>query len=85
VDAGEELGPPGAGGGSGEGGSGFLVSASLGLLAGGFGALELHPLSSEVDDVGPEPGVGGEDAVVAVAVDAGWGDQTGEGVQKLEG
>ena len=55
---------------------------------GGSGCVGGRPavaVAAEGDDVGPEPRVGRQDSVVAVAVDAGWGDQTGEGVQKLEG
>ena len=36
-------------------------------------------------DEGPEGGVGGEDAVVSVAVDAGWREDGGETVQELQG
>jgi hypothetical protein len=50
-----------------------------------FGLGRVGVVASEGDDPGPEPCVGGEDAVVAVAVDAGWGDQAGEGVEKREG
>ncbi|MEJ2582741.1 MAG: hypothetical protein P8127_14065 [Acidobacteriota bacterium] len=84
VDAGVELGPAGAGGGAGEGGGGFLANVSLGLLAEDVGDLDTH-LPSEGDDVGPEPCVGGQHAVVAVAVDPGRRDQPREGLEELEG
>jgi len=40
--------------------------------------------AAECDDAGTEPGIGGEDAVVAVAMDAGRRDQAGEGGEELE-
>jgi hypothetical protein len=61
ADAGEEMGPAGAGGAAGEGGERSLVSVRLRLLAVGFGDLDA-PLPSEGDDVAPEPCVRGEDA-----------------------
>jgi hypothetical protein len=50
-----------------------------------FGLGGVGVVAAEGDDPGPEACVGGEDAVVAVAVDAGRRDQAGEGVEKLEG
>ena len=90
VDAGEELGPAGAGAGAGEGCGGLLVGLYGGLLAGSsrgafFGIGRAGVVAAEDDDRGPEPCVGGEDAVVSVAVDPGRGDQTGERFEKLEG
>jgi len=42
-------------------------------------------VAAEGDDPDPEACVGSENAVITVAVDPGWGDQAGEGVEKLEG
>jgi hypothetical protein len=42
-------------------------------------------VAAEVDDPLAQASVRGEDAVVAVAVDAGWRNQTAEGGEKLEG
>ena len=90
VNAGQELSPAGAGGGAGEGEcgavpSGVLVSVGRSLRVGSFDGLYVQPLASEGDDAGTEPCVGGEDAVVAVAVDPGRRDQPGEGVEELKG
>jgi hypothetical protein len=41
-------------------------------------------VAAEGDDAGAQGGVGGEDAVVAVTVDAGWQDEAGERCEKLE-
>jgi hypothetical protein len=87
VDAGEDLGPAGAGGG-GERHSGIVVAVRGLLGAGTFGRTSFGlggVVAAEGDDPGPEPCVGSLHAVVAVAVDAGWGDQAGKGVEKLEG
>ena len=51
------------------------------VLDGGGGVVLLSPGGDE----GPEGRVGGEDAVVAVAVDPGWGREVGETVQELQG
>jgi hypothetical protein len=89
-DAGEEAGPAGADGGAGEERGGVLVGAYGCLLGWSFG----RPLfgvgcvavvAAEGDDPGTEPGDGGEDAVVAVAVDPRRRDQTGKGAEKFEG
>ena len=48
-----------------------------GLAAVAIGAVQGH-------DAGPETRIGGEDAVVAVAVDAGRGDEAGKGGEELE-
>jgi hypothetical protein len=53
-------------------GTGSLNSRGM-VLPGPFG------------DQGPQWGVGGEDAMVPVAVDAGWGEDRGQAVQELEG
>jgi len=76
VDVCEELGPAGTSGGTGETVGGVLVGGGC-FNAAGFGGFDTH-LASQGDDVGPEPGVGGQDAVVAVAVDPGWWDEPGD-------
>jgi hypothetical protein len=92
VDAGEEASPAGAGGGALRcvrqvGGGG--VSGSLGSMrpavcdavrAGGR-----RVVTAEVDDLLAQARVRCEDAVVAVAMDAGRRDQTAECGEKLEG
>jgi hypothetical protein len=56
IDAGQELGPAGAGGGGArEGGGGVAVSVGRSLLVGGIGGLYVQPLASEGDHVGTEP------------------------------
>ena len=90
VDAGEELSPARAGGGAG-GGCGVAlsrvrVSVGRSLLVGSFEDVDDQSIASEGDNVGrAEPCVGGEDAVVAVAVDPGRRDGVGKGVQELKG
>jgi hypothetical protein len=42
-------------------------------------------LASPGGDEAAQSGIGGEDAVVALAVDAGRRDEAGEGVEKFEG
>jgi hypothetical protein len=82
VDAGEEAGPAGTGGGAGERPSGIVVAVRGRLGAGSFGRTSLGLggvglVAAEGNDPGPEACVGSENAVITVAVDAGWGDQTG--------
>ena len=45
----------------------------------------LQPGPAQGDDGSPKPGVGRQDAVVTVAVDAGCGDKPGEALEELEG
>jgi len=90
VDAGEEAGPAGTGGGAGERHSGIVVAVRGRLGAGSFGRTSIGlcgvgVVAAEGHDPGPEPCVGSENSVITVAVDAGWGDEVGEGVEKLEG
>jgi hypothetical protein len=76
VDAGEETGPAGAS----DDVAGHFRRAGRQAVRGlvsPFGA-------AEGDDAGAEPGVGREDAVVAVAVDAGGRDEAGEGGEEIE-
>jgi hypothetical protein len=89
VDTGEEAGPAGAGGVVGEGGDGvllevcdWLVTRSSGRVIFWFGPVGV--VATEGDDPAPEPCVGSEDAMVAVAVDPGRRDQAREGFEKLE-
>jgi hypothetical protein len=49
-----------------------------------FGLRRAGVVAAEGDDPGPQPCVGGEDAVIAVAVDPGRRDQAREGLEKLE-
>jgi hypothetical protein len=84
VDAGEEAGPAGAGSVAGEGVGGvllevraWLVPRSFARAILGFGRAAL--VAAEGDDPGPKPRIGGEDAMVAVAVDPGRRDQAREG------
>jgi hypothetical protein len=49
-------------------------------LPGGEGVALVGPFG----DQAPEGSVGGEDAVVAVAVEVGWGEDRGQPVQELE-
>jgi hypothetical protein len=85
VDASEELGPAEAGG---AGGSRRRVGASVGGRLGGgvefVEAAEFVVGPCEADDVGAPACVGGQDAVVAVAMRAGRGDQPGESLEELE-
>ncbi len=83
TDAGQELGPTGAGGSARKSVCGPLAGGRC-FKARGFGGLG-GVVASEDDDRRPEPGGGGENAVVAVAVHAGRRDQAGEGVEELEG
>jgi hypothetical protein len=83
VDAGEEACPAGAGGGAGQGRGGVLVGVYGCLIAGKsgrrfFGLGRVGVVAAEGDNPGPEPCVGGEDAVIAVAVDPGRRDQARE-------
>jgi hypothetical protein len=82
VNACEELGPAGTSGGTGETVGGIGVAGGCETAA-ALGGLDVQ-VASEGDDVGRESGVGGQDSVVAVAVDPGWRDKAGEGVQKFE-
>ena len=77
VDAGEEAGPVRASRDVPGGLRSARRRADRGLVALAFGAAQRH-------DAGREPDVGSEDAVVAVAVDAGWRDEAGEGGEELE-
>jgi hypothetical protein len=61
---------------------GRLVTRSSGRAIFRFGPVGV--VAAEGDDPGAEPCVGGEDAVVAVAVDARRRDQAREGFEKLE-
>ncbi len=61
---------------------GWLVTKSAARALFGFGHVGV--VASEGDDPGPEAGVRGEHAVVAVAVDPGRRDQAREGFEKLE-
>jgi hypothetical protein len=89
VDAGEESGPAGAGGGAGERPSGTVVAVRCRLGAGSFGRTSfglggVGLVVAEGDDSGSKSCIGGEDAVIAVAVDPGRRDQAGEGIEELE-
>ena len=77
VDAGEETGPAGTSGGV----AGGLRRAGRRVVR-GLAVFRIGP--AEGDDAGAEPGVGREDAVVAVAVDAGRRDEAGEGGEEVE-
>ena len=48
---------------------------------GGEGVVLVGPLG----DQGPEGRIGGEDTMVAVAVDPGWREDLGQAVEELEG
>jgi hypothetical protein len=90
VDAGEELGPAGAGCGAGESGGWVLVGVCGCLVARSFwrALIEIGRggvVAAEGDDPAPEARVGGEDAVVPVAVEPGRRDQAGESVEEFEG
>ena len=84
IDAGQKLGPAGAGGGAYEGGGGVVVNVGRRLLVRDIGGLYVQPHAFEGYDVGTEPRVGSQDAVVAVSVDARRRDQAREGVQEFE-
>jgi hypothetical protein len=84
VGAGEEASPAGGGGG--------VVRRvwQVGDFRSQDGAAAVRvagrhdSVAIEVDDPFAEAGVRGKDAVIAVAVDAGWRDEAGEGGEKLE-
>jgi hypothetical protein len=89
VDAGEEAGPAGAGGVAGAGGGGvllevcgWLVTRSSGRAIFGLGRVGI--VATEGHDPGSKSCIGGEDSVVAVAVDPGRRDQAREGFEKFE-
>jgi hypothetical protein len=93
IDPSQEDGPPG-----GPGGGGIRCLSVrflwLGRLGGG-GFWEGKPGTGELSgqgvilpgpgrDQGPQRSVGGEDPMVTVAVDAGWGEDVGQPIQKLQ-
>lgn len=84
VDTAEELGPAGAGGSTGEGHGRLVVDVFPSLLTVGF-VCGGTVVVAEGEDLGPEPRVGGQDAVIAVAVYPGRRDEAGEGFQEFEG
>ena len=96
VDAGEQAGPAGAGGGAlrrvrrvGRRRLSLRDSRGVGrtgvFRAGAGIDRQLVVVAAHGDDPGAECGVRREDAVVAVAVDAGRRDETADGGEKFEG
>ena len=94
IDASQEGDPLGRLGRGGVGWSGcwrlgFGVRGRGGCREGKAGSVDLSGegivLVGPLGNQGPQGGVGGKDAVVAVAVDPGWGEDLGQTIQELEG